>query len=215
MSTGLDCNDWDKKSKGQEDKVYKKKDWVQYTLDLPMIHEPGEVSNYCSVGVLLTAKIIEEASGMTIQEFAKQYLFDELGIENYNWSHTTKKEIISAGKRLYLTSRDMAKIGQLILNKGNWNGKQIVSKAWIDEATTPKTKITGFDYGYLWWNFPFFKVEEKSLVNISATGNGGQYIIVFPSMDMIVVFTGKAYNLPEDKIPFAILQKLILPSFLK
>lgn len=212
MSSGLDCNDWDKTSKGQEDKVYKKKDWLQYTLDLPMVNDPGTVSNYCSMGVVLIAEMISQASGMTIDTFAEQYLFNPLGITNTSWNHTSNKEVISSGNRLYMTPRDMAKIGKLVLNKGMWNEKQIVSKNWIAESTSPKTKITGIDYGYLWWNIPF-KVKEKIIVSKVATGNGGQYIMVFPELDIITVFTGGAYNSQEDKLPFAIIQDIFLPTF--
>jgi len=212
MSTGLECNDWDKKSKGQEDKVYKKNDWLQYTLDLPMVNEPGTVSNYCSMGVILIAEIISQASGITIDKFAEQYLFNPLGVSNVDWGHTSNKEIIPSGKRLYMTSRDLAKIGQLILNKGEWNEKQIVSQKWIDESTTSKTKITGIDYGYLWWNIPF-KVKEKMIVSKIATGNGGQYIMVLPELDIVTVFTGGAYNSQEDKLPFAIVADVFIPTF--
>lgn len=214
MSSGLDCNDWDKKSKGQEDKVYKKKDWLQYTLDLPMLHEPGAVSNYCSMGAILIAEIISQASGMTIDKFADTHLFGPMGIHNLNWGHTSNKEIIPSGKRLYMTSRDMAKIGQLVLNKGKWNGTQLVSENWIEESTTPKTKITGIDYGYLWWNIPF-KVNDEMVVTKTATGNGGQYIMILPELDLVAVFTGGAYNSQEDKLPFKILNDIFLPTFSK
>lgn len=212
MSSGFDCNDWDKKSKGQEDKVYKKKDWIQYTLDLPMVNEPGKVSNYCSMGVVLLAEMISQASGMTIDKFAEEYLFNPLGIDNVNWGHTSNKEVIPSAKRLYMTSRDMAKIGQLILHNGKWNGKQVVSEKWIEESTTPKTKIAGIDYGYLWWNIPF-RVNEKTVISKTATGNGGQYIMVIPEMDIVAVFTGGAYNSQEDKLAFAIMKDIFLPTF--
>ena len=212
MSSGLDCNDWDKKSKGQEDKVYRKKDWLQYTLDLPMANEPGSVSNYCSMGVVLFAEIISQISGLTIDKFTEEYLFNPLGIDNVNWGHTSDKEVIPSGKRLYMTSRDMAKIGQLILNKGTWNGKQIVSKKWIEDSTTPKTKITGIDYGYLWWHVPL-EVNGKTVIAKTATGNGGQYIMVIPEMNMVAVFTGGAYNSQEDKLAFAIMNRVLLPTF--
>ncbi|MEO9891886.1 serine hydrolase [Aurantibacter sp.] len=211
MSSGLDCNDWNKSSKGQEDKVYKKKDWLQYTLDLPVINEPGSVSNYCSMGAILIAEIISQASGITIAEFAQKYLFNPLQITNINWGHTTNKKIISSGKRLYMTSRDMAKIGQLILNKGSWKGNQIISENWVEEATTPKTKITGIDYGYFWWNIPF-KVKNNHIISKVATGNGGQYIMIFPELELVAVFTGSVYNSQEDKVPFAIMQDIFLPS---
>ncbi|RMZ50309.1 class C beta-lactamase-related serine hydrolase [Flavobacteriaceae bacterium PRS1] len=213
MSTGLDCNDWDKNSKGQEDKVYRKKDWLQYTLNLPMVNEPGTVSNYCSMSVVLLVEIISQASGITIDEFAKRFLFNPLGVSNVSWGHTSNKEIISSGKRLYMTSRDMAKIGQLILNNGKWNEKQVVSEKWIKESTAPKTKITGIDYGYLWWNIPF-KAKEKMIVSKVATGNGGQYIMVLPELDIVAVFTGGAYNSQEDKLPFAIMTDIFLPTFI-
>ncbi|NHF60100.1 serine hydrolase [Flavobacteriaceae bacterium TP-CH-4] len=214
MSSGLDCDDWDKKSKGQEDRVYKKKDWLQYTLDLPMVNTPGKESRYCSMGVILMTEIISQSSGMSIMEFADEYLFKSLGIDNVKWGHTSDKEVIASGKRLYMTSRDMAKIGQLILKKGEWNGEQLVSKNWIEESTTPKTKITGIDYCYLWWNIPF-TINEQKVISKTATGNGGQYILIIPEMDVIAVFTGGAYNSQEDKLAFAIMKDIILPSIKK
>jgi len=212
MSSGMDCNDWDKSSKGQEDKVYKKNDWLQYTLDLPMLHKPGEVNTYCSMGTLLLAVIIERTSGKTIQEFAKEYLFDPLGIHNVKWDHTTKnKTVISAAKRLYMTPRDMAKIGQLVLQKGIWNEQRIISETWINASTSIQTKLAGIDYGFLWWKFPF-KLENLPINVTLATGNGGQYIMIFPDQDMIAVFTGGAYNSQEDKLPFKIVNDIFLPS---
>lgn len=212
MSTGLDCNDWDKDSKGQEDRVYRKKDWVQYTLNLPMINEPGTVSNYCSMGVLLLAEVISKASGMPINEFAEEHLFQPLGINNVSWGHTSNKKVIASGKRLYMTPRELAKIGQLVLNKGKWEDNRVVSEAWLEEATTPKTKITGIDYGYLWWNFPF-KSNNTTFMSKLATGNGGQYIMVLPELEMVAIFTGGAYNSQEDKLPFAIMTNVLIPTF--
>jgi CubicO group peptidase (beta-lactamase class C family) len=96
------------------------------------------------------------------------------------------------------------------LNHGIWEEKQIVSEAWVADSTTPKTKITGLDYGYLWWNIPL-STGEKTVKAITATGNGGQYVMVIPEMNMIAVFTGGAYNSQDDKLPFAIMQRVLLP----
>ncbi|RMA64789.1 serine hydrolase domain-containing protein [Ulvibacter antarcticus] len=212
MSSGLDCNDFDRKSKGQEDKIYRKKDWLQYALDLPMVNEPGGVSNYCSIGTVLIAEIVSQASGMPIDKFAEQYLFNPLGITNVEWGHTSKKEVIPSAKRLYMRSRDMAKIGQLILNNGKWNDTQIISKKWVEESTSTKTKIEGIDYAYLWWNIPF-KLNDKILVSKTASGNGGQFIIIIPEMDMVAVFTGGAYNSQDGQLAFAIMNDIFLPTF--
>lgn len=213
MSSGLDCNDWDKKSRGQEDKVYKKKDWLQYTLDLPMVNEPGEVAHYCSMGVLLLTEIIAQTSGMPIDVFANKYLFEPLGITQVGWGHTSNRAVIPSAKRIYMRPRDLAKIGQLVLQQGKWEGKNIVSKDWIKAATSPKTKITGIDYGYLWWNIPF-PYKGGTLVAKTATGNGGQYIMVFPELNMVAIFTGGAYNSQEDKLAFAIIKDVVLPSII-
>ncbi|MBL4643655.1 MAG: serine hydrolase, partial [Flavobacteriaceae bacterium] len=212
MSTGLDCNDWDKKSKGQEDRIYRKRDWLQYFLNLPMIDTPGKTSSYCTMGQVLATEIISRISGMTIDKFAKEHLFTPLKITNVSWRHTSNKKVIPSSKRLYMTSRDMAKIGQLILNEGKWNEKQIVSKKWVEESIKPITKIAGVPYGYLWWSIPF-KVNEKTVISRTATGNGGQYIIIIPSMEIVAVFTGGAYNSQEDKLPFSILKDIFLPAF--
>lgn len=212
MSAGWDCNDWNMKSKGQEDRVYKKEDWIQYTLDLPMINDPGEVSNYCSMGVIIMAEIISQASGLTIDKFAEKYLFKPLGIENLKWGHTEERTVISSGKRLYLRPRDLAKIGQLVLNKGNWNGEQIVSANWIDTATATQTTITGVEYGYLWWNIPF-QTNRGTLISKTATGNGGQYIMIIPDINIVAVFTGGAYNSQEDKLAFAVMKDILIPTF--
>ena len=212
MSTGLDCNDWDKQSKGQEDKVYRKNDWLQYFLDLPVINDPGTVSNYCTMGQVLATEIVSQASGMSIDQFAKQYLFEPLQITNFNWGHTSSKEVIPSAKRLYMTPRDLAKIGQLILQNGTWNKQQIVSSEWINTSTSPKTKITGIDYGFLWWNFPF-QVNQKVLIAKSASGNGGQYIYVIPELNLVAVFTGGAYNSPDGMLPFAVMKDVFLPMF--
>lgn len=214
MSSGLDCNDWDQKSKGQEDKVYKKKDWLQYTLDLPQVNDPGSVSAYCSMGTILLAEVIGQSAGTSIEDFGRKQLFEPMGITNISFGHTKDKPVISSGKRWYMTPRDMAKIGQLVLNNGKWYDRQLVPKKWVEEATSRHTQIGGVNYGYLWWRIPF-KQQEKQVLSLTATGNGGQYIMVLPDIDLVAVFTGGAYNSPEDKLPFAIMRDIVIPSLTK
>ncbi|WP_395373517.1 serine hydrolase domain-containing protein [Marinicella sp. W31] len=214
MSSGLECNDWDKKSKGQEDRVYKKKDWLQYTVDLPMINTPGKAAFYCSMGVTLLKEIISQTSGQPIDVFADTYLFKPLGIHNIRWGHTSKrKNIIPSGKRLYMTSRDLAKIGQLMLNQGLWNSTQVVSQQWIKSIASSQTQLANLDYSFLWWRIPF-PVQDHVHVSTTATGNGGQYIFVFQELNMVAIFTGGAYNSEEDKLPFAVVKDVYLPTIL-
>lgn len=213
MSSGLDCDDWDKHSPGQEDRVYKQKDWIDYTLNLDMKHDPGTVSRYCSMGKVIAAEIISITSGLTIDQFAERYLFAPLGITNVSWGHTSKGDVIPSAKRLNMTSRDMAKIGLLMRNKGKWNGIEIVSEEWIEESVSPKTKISGIDYAYFWWQLPF-KLGGEVVYSTTATGNGGQYISVFEDLNLVMVFTGGAYNSEEDKIPFSIISNILLPAMM-
>lgn len=212
MSSGLECNDWDKNSKGQEDRVYKKKDWLTFFMELPLINTPGNVAHYCTMGQILATEIIAVTSRMSIDAFAKAYLFDPLGIDNLYWGHTSNKEVIQSGKRLYMTSRDLGKIGLLVLNNGQWEGEQLISEEWIAETSKTQTQITGIDYGLLWWKIPF-RVNDQTFIALSATGNGGQYIFIFPELNLIAVFTGGAYNSPDDKVPLAVVRDIFLHTF--
>ena len=99
----------------------------------------------------------------------------------------------------------------MVLKKGKWNGQQVVPEAWITTISETTTTITGLNYSHLWWHLPFTK-DGQVVKSICATGNGGQYILVFPDYDLVAVFTGKAYNSPDDKLPFSIVNRLILPS---
>lgn len=211
MSSGLDCNDWDKKSKGQEDRIYKKKSWIQALADLPMVNEPGEASFYCTGGVIMLASILERSSGLSLQEYAQKHLFSPLDIKEVDWGHTNKKQVISAGKRLYMRSRDMARLGMLLLHDGQWKGQQVVPKSWITQLHQTKTAINNMDYSYWWWQISFPN-NGKSVKATVATGNGGQYIMCFPEHDMVVVFTGSAFNSPEQQKPFGIINNYILPA---
>lgn len=211
MSSGMDCDDWNPKSAGQEDKLYKKKNWIQTMANLPMINEPGSVSTYCTAGTILIAEIIERSSGMSLSEFANEHLFEPMNISNVRWGHTNRKPVISSGRRLYMTPRDMAKLGQLVINKGKWGNQQLIPEAWITEIGKTKTQITGLDYSYLWWQLPFQK-DGQRVETVCATGNGGQYILAFPNLNMVAIFTGGAYNSPNDKLPFSIVNKVILPA---
>jgi CubicO group peptidase (beta-lactamase class C family) len=124
-----------------------------------------------------------------VDKFAERNLFCPLGITNYTW-WAFPNGVFHTGGGLYLRPRDMAKIGCVVLNNGRWHGKQIVSEAWIKESTTKQAPDPGprQGYGYQWWHFPF-KVGDQSITAIQAAGNGNQTILIFPSLDLIVVVT--------------------------
>ncbi|MEO0469142.1 MAG: serine hydrolase [Bacteroidota bacterium] len=212
MSSGLACNDRDKKSPGQEDRMYKKRDWLQHFTDLPMDGLAGDSSIYCTGGVVALGRLIEVKSGMKIDAFAEQFLFGPLGITDYTWARFDGKEGFDTGGHIDFRPRDMIKIGRLVLQKGKWEGKQIVSEAWIQESTDLQTRIDGGrPYGYLWW-FAGVKSDQNTYKMVFASGNGGQYIFIIPELDCVVVFTAGNYNSPKAGRPFALLNQYIFPA---
>jgi len=112
----------------------------------------------------------------------------------------------------------MLKLGLLVLNGGRWQGRQLISPAWIERSTAPLTQIGSKPYGYFWWHqrFPVITVSSTQTVDtILATGNGGQKIFIVPSLQLIAVFTGGNYNSDKDTPPNEIMGNVILPELLK
>jgi CubicO group peptidase (beta-lactamase class C family) len=178
-------------------------DWVQFTLDRRMAEEPGTRWNYNSGASHLLSAIIQETTGMTALELAQEYLFGPLGISEVVWSGGNQGRNYG-GSRLQMTPHDMAKFGYLYLNEGLWDGEQIVPTAWVEASTTNHSPTPEIYYGYQWWVMPWAGYY-------SAIGARGQYIIVLPELDMVVVFTSDL--MPEDQlIPLLLLAFYVIPS---
>jgi CubicO group peptidase (beta-lactamase class C family) len=164
-------------------------DWLRFVLDWPMRDQPGTRWEYVSGGVILLGGIIGEATGQRLDRFADQYLFGPMDVQGAYWYSGLPDGLPHSGGGLYLRPRDMAKIGQLVLDEGRWRGRQIVSASWI-RASTART-IAGVrtfgshpvDYGYLWWT-----MNPSDLV--TASGSGGQWIFVSPRDRLVVASTG-------------------------
>ncbi len=192
-------------------------DWYKTILATEMDTLPGTVFNYSNAAPVLTAGIVQNASKMKIDDFAKKYLFDPLEIKNYRFWGGNGGPQNNGMALLSLTSRDMAKIGQLYLRKGQWNGAQILPEDFVQEAISPKVKnvegngfYSGYDYGYFWWSNPVSRsFPDKSQAGIfMARGAGGQNIIVWPEKEMVVVIT--AWNIRQSNKPQMIFDQYIL-----
>ncbi|KUJ63531.1 hypothetical protein AR687_02255 [Flavobacteriaceae bacterium CRH] len=210
--SGLDCDVSNPKAEGNETAMNNSDDWIQYTLDLPMISTPGGNGMYCSGNPIIMGRIIERATKMTLPDFAKQTLFKDLGIKNFQWNFKPNASSAETFCQLYLNSRDMAKLGLLYLNKGSYNGKQVISKDWIKESFTKHSDVQGVHYGYLWW-LKYLEVNGVRFQGKVAQGNGGQKIYVWEDQNMITVITGGNYNAQSSSDE--LIQKYILPSFKK
>ncbi|QUS56302.1 serine hydrolase domain-containing protein [Pseudovibrio brasiliensis] len=215
MQSGLDANDWDRNSPGNENRVYQSDgDWIHKLFALQMINEPGTTFSYSSIGEIALRQAIMNASGMPLDEFAKKYLFEPLSIQNYQWTHRLPNRS-DVPYRVQLTSRNFAKLGQLYLNQGTWQGDQIVSSDWVKASTTKHATTTekqlGFPgYGYLWWKHDFW-VEDELFEGFQAQGNGGQFLFVFPKLNSIIVFTSRNFGNSRQINPLQITRDEIVP----
>jgi CubicO group peptidase (beta-lactamase class C family) len=210
MSSGLECNDWDPRSPGNEQVMYGKNDWVDFILDLPMLGEPGVLASYCTGGVVVLGHIIARRTGVDLDDYAASYLLGPLGIRDVRWRRSPDGQATGGGG-LWLRPRDAAKFGQLYLQGGTWNGAQIVPAAWAELSRQTFVGLGRDGYGLLWWK----RSIESSLGPRDAfftSGNGGNYIFVFPALDLVVVFTGSNYNSPRGDQPFEILSWRLLPA---
>lgn len=195
MSGGFDARDsWIYEWEGL-DGLHAADDAVEYMLDLSMDFEPGTRFEYTNGVSHLLSCIISEQTGVSAAEYAEEHLFGPLGINEYTWD-TDNRGRNWGYNRIYFTPHDMAKIGFLFLNNGEWDGEQIISEDWVSEATAHRIDANILDgYGYQWW------VGEDYYL---ALGYQGQFIFVYPEHDLIIVFTSSspeafdyAINLPE------------------
>jgi CubicO group peptidase (beta-lactamase class C family) len=184
MTAGLDARDSYLYDWEGLDKMHNANDWVEYVLNLPMMEEPGTRFEYTNGVSHLLSGIITETTGINSVEFAQEHLFGPLGITNIGWN-LDPKGINWGYSGLYLTPHDMAKIGYLFLNKGEWDGEQIISKEWIEEATQEQVEANTLlpGYGFQWW------VSPEGYY--SAIGYKGQFIHIVPEYKLIMVTTSR------------------------
>jgi len=217
MSSGLDCNDHSSNSPGRETVIDDQPDWVKATLDLPMINDPGSKAYYCSGGVAVVGRLVENAIHMRLPDFAQANLFGPLGIKRADW--VWNYDLTNADKeyaQIHLRPRDMLKLGILFAQDGRWHGRQVVSAAWAHAALAEHSHVDNVSYGYFWWR-PWLNVQTPEGAQhvdlVSAQGNGGQKIYLAPQYDLVAVFTAGGYN-AESTPPNAIMAKIILPALM-
>jgi CubicO group peptidase (beta-lactamase class C family) len=199
--------------RGNEDAMYPTEDWTQFYFDQPLANKPGEKFSYATSGAVSLGGVISSSSGLNVKTFAEQYLFGPLGITKHFWPGTSRGLAMTGGG-LKLKSRDMAKFGQLYLDKGLWKGKRVISESWIDLSTKKHSisDLYGEDFGYF-WRMIDRTIEGRKIRSYEAWGNGGQFIMIFPSLDLVAVFTGENYGrFPEMEQPFEMVEKYILPA---
>ncbi|WP_060209943.1 serine hydrolase domain-containing protein [Sporosarcina koreensis] len=182
------------------------KNWVNFVLQQDIDHPPGKEMVYsCGSSQLLSA-ILQKTTGLNTEAFAKKHLFTPLGITDYKWN-SDAQGIAIGGFGLTMKPVDMLKIGTLYVNKGRWKSKQILTPDWIEESTNPKVKVDdGTSYAYHWWNKQF----DNQIGRIAlAVGYEGQYIILAPDYQLVVVMTSSIKD--DSSRPLYYFKDYLLP----
>jgi CubicO group peptidase (beta-lactamase class C family) len=204
MSSGLKCEDSYLHRWRGLNQIQASDDWIQFVLDLPIAEEPGTYFEYCNGASFLLSAIIQETTGISALSYAETHLFGPLGITDVLWSENPQG--ISIGwAGIYMGPHDMAKIGYLYLNNGKWEDQQIIPSDWVAKSTRNHIDASTLEnsYGYQWW------VTDEG--NYMALGYRGQYIVVVPEENLVVVFVS---TLPDHDfyVPKVLLYNYILPS---
>lgn len=199
LTTGLEWHeDWSKWDFATNDalKMGSSGHFSTYMAERKGLHEPGEYFLYSTGDPMLLSRVIQEATGMTAFDFARQNLFEPLNISNVEWEHDLDGYTATAWG-LHTTMQEFAKFGYLFLNKGRWEDHQIVSAPWVVQSTQTDDSVDMWAaYGFLWHvNLPYnLKFSQSSLAtdaipadSYMAAGVLGQNIIIIPSQDLVVV----------------------------
>jgi CubicO group peptidase (beta-lactamase class C family) len=188
-------------------------DVIGFVLQKPLETEPGKKFNYTNGVPTVTGAIIKNAVGMDVRVFAEKYLFQPLGIVDYVWTSYPDGSIETDGG-LALRSRDLAKIGQLFLDKGVWHGEMIISQDWVLESTKERLrfgKSNRWGYGYHWMQ-AVSQIGDRLVRSYFVPGDGNQIVAVFPELTVVVVFTAGNYGKDPKSIYYSLFKDFILPA---
>ncbi|RDY59384.1 serine hydrolase domain-containing protein [Flagellimonas nanhaiensis] len=216
MSSGLDVNNLAAENYYQ-DPERNSKSWLQAVLEAPMVNDPGTYADYGSANPFLLGVCLNERLSKPVEIYMDEKLFAPLGITNYI-NQTDNTEITPYfGGGMLLTPRDLLKFGQLYLNKGKWQGKQIISEDWVLESTMKHVRLQNVkdknEYGYQWWHDTYL-VNGRAIESIEARGAGGQFIFILPKLDAVVVITSGNFRNGKGNQSRDILKEYILPAIL-
>lgn len=178
---------------------------VNFVLEREMNSVPGKVFNYNTGGVHLLSAIVQKTSGRSTAAFARENLFDPLGMGPVDW-YEDKQGIAFGGFSIGMTPKDAARLGQLYLNKGMWGDRRIFSESWAEDSTRAHNNGSHYfsSYGYLWW-----VSTHDGHALYYAMGSGGQYIIVVPDAQLVCVLTGE-YDGRETARPMHFFRRYIV-----
>ncbi len=223
MSSLWECDDENPFSAGHEERMYVSEKWLDFALALPVkgfapwMQRPENSPHcrafaYCTANSFVLGAVLERATGQPLADYAARVLEQPLGITRSQWNRSPEGIGMGGGGTRYRT-RDLARIGQLVLDGGRWQGRQLVPKDYIEAMIrTQATTADGSDYGYQWWGLKL-DVQGSARTVWAMSGNGGNYVFVMPEQRVVAVVTSQAFNRsiahPQSR---RILTEFLLPA---
>jgi CubicO group peptidase (beta-lactamase class C family) len=199
MSSALDCDDSDARNVGNEENMYPRTNWSRWVVDLPVRpdYRRGAAGRgpfaYCTAGVFLLGQVVQRATRMPLERYFDARLFRPLGIHERQWTRSPGGES-QAGGGLRLRSRDLLKLGVLIMGNGNWRGAQLVPEAWVRRMQTVSNVVNDQQsYGMLYWQRQYTS-PCGTLNGWYMSGNGGNAVMTVPLRSLVAVVTRTHYN---------------------
>ena len=218
MSSGLDCDDSASVAHPGSEEIYlngSNPHWLDIALSLKMIRDPGERAIYCSINPYFASVVIARATHRSFVDLAWELVGKPLQMDRFHIFLAPEGEAYMGGGA-YFRARDFMKFAQLYANGGTWNGKRILSESWVRESGEPTVDLNApRGYGYLWWttNYTF---RGRTIQAHHASGNGGQYSVYIPELDLVIAVMGGNY---ADRGGFYAMRELIptwiLPAIVK
>jgi len=217
MSSGLKWNEevpYDN-PENSEIRMIRSSNQVEYVLSQPMEFPPGQVWKYNGGTTQLLAAIIEKTTGKKVEQFAKEYLFQPLGITRFEWIKYDGTDLAAAASGLRLRSHDLLKFGSLYYNDGRYNDTQVVSKKWVEESFQSHVQRPGGGwYGYQFWLWQD-TIKNKPLSMVACIGNGDQRILFDKANDLLIVATAGNYNKWDiKKNVYQLLKEYVYPALI-
>jgi CubicO group peptidase (beta-lactamase class C family) len=213
MSAGLDCDDGDANSPGGEDTMQSQReqpDYYKFALALKMVRNPGEKAVYCGAQSNLIGGVLQRVSKQWLPVLFRTLLSEPLNIKRHYMNLAPTGDAYMGGG-VRLLPRDFMKLGQLHNNRGTWNGRKILTPEWTRRATSHliNIDIVSRKYGYQWW-VDDYAYKGGTVRAFFAGGNGGQFVIGIPDLDLVIAFYGGNYSDPIRSVP----QKVYVPQYI-
>jgi CubicO group peptidase (beta-lactamase class C family) len=225
MKSGLSCEEFFMSS-DCETQMEASNDWVQFCMQVAMLHQPGMHWSYCTCNSVITGALLEASTNMRLSVFASEVLFKPLNFGSYQWTTDPSGNLMSGGS-FSMQAIDMLKIGQLVLNDGYYDNKKILSADYLTLATSALTRIPDFSfvgnsnlknaqpentyYGLCWYSETVHSAGERYTC-VFSSGNGGQHILIIKELDLVVTCTQGNFDSRRAKQFFEILISYIIPN---